>query len=93
VLLCLPLRGAAVDKCDCDKLDFEAAKALNKEGLNRFVQDRNIIAALNDRLVGFIELVRRNSSQCHISTLFPLCCVLPFWLREMKYHYKPYVAV
>ncbi|XP_056295354.1 desmin [Pseudoliparis swirei] len=52
------VRGAAVDKCDCDKLDFEAAKALNKEGLNRFVQDRNIIAALNDRLVGFIELAR-----------------------------------
>ncbi|XP_034399720.1 vimentin [Cyclopterus lumpus] len=53
-------RGAAVDKCDCDcdTLDFVAAKALNKEGRNRFVQDRNIIAALNDRLVGLIELAR-----------------------------------
>ncbi|TNN63403.1 Vimentin [Liparis tanakae] len=54
------LRGAAVDKChcDCDEVDFEAAKALGKEGRNRFVQDRNVIAALNDRLVGLIELAR-----------------------------------
>ncbi|XP_068449815.1 vimentin [Clinocottus analis] len=52
------VRGAAVDKCDCDKLDFVAAKALNKEGLNRFVQDRDIIASLNDRLVRLIELAR-----------------------------------
>ncbi|KAM8732632.1 low molecular weight neuronal intermediate filament [Acanthopagrus schlegelii] len=50
------VRGAAVDKCDCDKLDFVAAKELNKEGLTRFVQDRNVIAALNDRLVRLIEL-------------------------------------
>ncbi|XP_036932690.1 peripherin isoform X2 [Acanthopagrus latus] len=50
------IRGAAVDKCDCDKLDFVAAKELNKEGLTRFVQDRNVIAALNDRLVRLIEL-------------------------------------
>ncbi len=55
-----PLRAAAVDECDCDKLDFVAAKALNKEGLNQFVQDRTIIAALNDRLVRLIELVRTN---------------------------------
>lgn len=56
-----PLRGAAVDKCDCDKLDFVAAKELNKEGLTRFVQDRTVIAALNDRLVRLIELVRTNT--------------------------------
>lgn len=54
-----PLR--AVDECDCDKLDFVAAKVLNKEGLNRFVQDRTIIAVLNDRLVRLIELVRTNT--------------------------------
>ncbi|KAG8003902.1 Peripherin, partial [Nibea albiflora] len=47
---------AAVDKCDCDKLDFVAAKAINREGLNQFVKDRTIIAALNDRLVKLIEL-------------------------------------
>ncbi|XP_034454059.1 desmin [Hippoglossus hippoglossus] len=54
------VRRAAADKCDCDcdKLDFVAAKSLNKEGLNRFAQDRTVIAALNDRLVGLIELAR-----------------------------------
>lgn len=51
-----PARGAAADECDCDKLDFVAARSLNKEGLNRFVQDRAILAALNDRLVKLIEL-------------------------------------
>ncbi|GAA6223044.1 peripherin-like [Lates japonicus] len=50
------VRGAAVDECDCDKLDFVAAKSLNKEGLYRFVQDRTVISALNDRLVKLIEL-------------------------------------
>lgn len=51
-------RSAATDKCGCDMLDFVAARTLNKEGLNRFVHDRTIIAALNDRLVRLIELVR-----------------------------------
>lgn len=51
-----PARSAPNDKCDCDKLDFIAARSLNEEGLNRFVQDRTIIAALNDRLVKLIEL-------------------------------------
>lgn len=55
------LRGAAAGECDCDKFDFESAKALNKEGLNRFVQDRTFIAALNDRLVRLIKLVRTNT--------------------------------
>ncbi|CAJ1058883.1 plasticin [Xyrichtys novacula] len=50
------IRAAAVDKCDCDKLDFVAAKQLNKEGLNQFIQDRTSIAALNDRLVRLIKL-------------------------------------
>lgn len=49
-------RSAATDKCGCDMLDFVAARTLNKEGLNRFVHDRTIIAALNDRLVRLIEL-------------------------------------
>lgn len=80
--LCNHRRSAGVDECDCDKLDFVAARTLNKDGLNRFVQDRTIIAALNDRLVRLIELVRTNyySSQNHISTLFPLCCVMLLFL-------------
>ncbi|CAL1613780.1 unnamed protein product [Knipowitschia caucasica] len=49
-------RKAAVDSCDCDKFDFGASRILNKESLSRFVQDRTIIAALNDRLVKLIEL-------------------------------------
>ncbi|XP_029369108.1 type III intermediate filament [Echeneis naucrates] len=53
-----PARGVAVDDCDCDKLDFVAAKSLNKEGLSRFVQDRTVISALNNRLVRLIELAR-----------------------------------
>ncbi|KAI3351598.1 hypothetical protein L3Q82_020436 [Scortum barcoo] len=69
-----PARVAAVDECDCDKLDFVAAKALNKEGLQRFVQDRTIIAALNDRLVRVIELARcfeeeNESLECQIVEL------------------------
>ncbi|XP_045886392.1 desmin [Micropterus dolomieu] len=68
------LRVAAVEKCDCDKLDFVAAKALNKEGLNRFVQDRTIIATLNDRLVRLIELAHcfeeeNESLECQIVKL------------------------
>ncbi|XP_076005386.1 desmin, partial [Genypterus blacodes] len=51
-------RGAAADECECDKLDFVAAKLLNKEGLKQFAQDRVVIAALNDRLANLIELGR-----------------------------------
>uniref|UniRef100_A0A3Q3GYX8 Peripherin-like n=1 Tax=Labrus bergylta TaxID=56723 RepID=A0A3Q3GYX8_9LABR len=59
---------------DCDKLDFVAAKALNKDGLNRFIQDRTIIAALNDRLVRLIELAHcfeeeNESLECQIVDL------------------------
>ncbi|XP_023253787.1 peripherin-like [Seriola lalandi dorsalis] len=68
------VRGAAADDCDCDKLDFAAARSLNKEGLSRFAQDRTIIAALNDRLVRLIELAhcfeRDNESlECQIVEL------------------------
>ncbi|TKS72181.1 Vimentin [Collichthys lucidus] len=68
------VRSAAVDKCDCDKLDFVAAKAINREGLNQFVKDRTIIAALNDRLVKLIELARcfeeeNESLECQIVEL------------------------
>lgn len=38
--------------------DFSAAQALNREGLMRFSQERSIIAALNDRLVVLIDMVR-----------------------------------
>ncbi|XP_070693316.1 low molecular weight neuronal intermediate filament [Pempheris klunzingeri] len=67
-------RAATVDECDCDKLDFVAAKALNKEGLSQFVQDRTIIAALNDRLVRLIELAHcfeeeNESLECQIVEL------------------------
>nr|XP_040029428.1 desmin [Gasterosteus aculeatus aculeatus] len=51
-------RGAALDECHCEQFDFVAAKALNKEGLQRFVQDRHIIATLNDRLVRLMDLAR-----------------------------------
>ncbi|KAF0039897.1 hypothetical protein F2P81_008132 [Scophthalmus maximus] len=67
-------RRAAVDECDCDKLDLVAARSLNKEGLNQFAQDRTVIAALNDRLVGLIELARcfeeeNESLECQIVEL------------------------
>lgn len=51
-----PARSVDTCDCDCDKLDFVAARSLNEDGLNRFVQDRTIIAALNDRLIKLIEL-------------------------------------
>ncbi|XP_039872460.1 peripherin [Simochromis diagramma] len=68
------LRAAAVDECNCDKLDFAAARAQNKEGLDQFVQDRTVIAALNDRLVRLIELARcfeddNESLECQITEL------------------------
>ncbi|XP_020779229.2 peripherin [Boleophthalmus pectinirostris] len=67
-------RNAAIGKCDCDKLDFVASRTLNKEGLNRFVHDRVIIAALNDRLVKLIELAHcfeeeNESLECQIVDL------------------------
>uniref|UniRef100_A0A3Q1GE12 Vimentin-related 2 n=1 Tax=Acanthochromis polyacanthus TaxID=80966 RepID=A0A3Q1GE12_9TELE len=66
--------SATADDCDCDKFDFVAAKALNKEGLHQFVQDRTIIAALNDRLVRLIELAHcfeeeNESLECQIIEL------------------------
>ncbi|KAM9741826.1 vimentin [Menidia menidia] len=68
------IRGAAADECDCDKLDFVAAKALNKESLSRFVHERTIISALNDRLVRLIDLARcfeeeNDSLECQIIEL------------------------
>uniref|UniRef100_A0A3P9LKG6 IF rod domain-containing protein n=1 Tax=Oryzias latipes TaxID=8090 RepID=A0A3P9LKG6_ORYLA len=71
----LPVRGAVTDECCCgDKLDFVAAKALNKEGLNRFVQERSTIAFLNDRLVRLIEVAhcfeeQNEALQCQITEL------------------------
>jgi len=67
-------RGAAADECDCDKLDFVAARELNKEGLDQFVKDRTVIAALNDRLVRLIELAHcfeeeNESLECQIEEL------------------------
>ncbi|KAM3867008.1 vimentin [Diretmus argenteus] len=67
-------RGVAADQCACDKLDFVAARALNKEGLSRFVQERTVIAALNDRLARLIELARcfeeeNESLECQIMEL------------------------
>lgn len=68
-------RAASADECGCDKLDFAAAKVLNKEGLDRFVQERTVIAALNDRLVGLIELVRSNTANDASALHSALCCV------------------
>uniref|UniRef100_A0A3B3Z5Q7 IF rod domain-containing protein n=1 Tax=Poecilia mexicana TaxID=48701 RepID=A0A3B3Z5Q7_9TELE len=58
----------------CDKIDFVAAKALNKVGLDRFVQERTTMAALNNRLVKLIELAHcleeeNGSLECQISDL------------------------
>ncbi|XP_061581651.1 low molecular weight neuronal intermediate filament [Cololabis saira] len=68
------VRAAAVDECECDKFDFVAAKSLNKEGLNQFIQERNTIAVLNDRLVRLIELAHsfeeeNESLECQIAAL------------------------
>ncbi|XP_016413747.1 desmin-like isoform X1 [Sinocyclocheilus rhinocerous] len=43
---------------ECPELDFAAARALNMEGVARFVNERSVIAALNDRLAGLIDVVR-----------------------------------
>ncbi|XP_016423353.1 vimentin-1/2-like [Sinocyclocheilus rhinocerous] len=42
---------------ECPELDFAAARALNKEGVAQFVHERSVIAALNDRLAGLIDVV------------------------------------
>ncbi|XP_051774274.1 desmin [Ctenopharyngodon idella] len=47
-----------VSVSECPELDFAAARALNKEGVARFVHERSVIAALNDRLAGLIDVVR-----------------------------------
>lgn len=56
----ISVRPAGVDHCGCDIFDFAAAKALNNKGLNHLFQECTTIAALNNRLVSFIELVRTN---------------------------------
>lgn len=50
---------------ECPELDFAAARALNKEGVARFVHERSVIAALNDRLAGLIEVVRHENVHTH----------------------------
>ncbi|KAF7707279.1 glial fibrillary acidic protein [Silurus meridionalis] len=47
-----------VSTIDWPEPDFSAARALNREGLMRFSQERSIMAALNDRLVFLIDMVR-----------------------------------
>ncbi|MCI4379925.1 hypothetical protein PGIGA_G00234050 [Pangasianodon gigas] len=47
-----------VSMIDWPEPDFSAARALNREGLMRFSQERSIIAALNDRLAVLIDMVR-----------------------------------
>ncbi|KAG7329145.1 hypothetical protein KOW79_007319 [Hemibagrus wyckioides] len=47
-----------VSMIDCPEPDFSAARALNRESLMRFSQERSIIAALNDRLAFLIDMVR-----------------------------------
>ncbi|KAG7465077.1 hypothetical protein MATL_G00172260 [Megalops atlanticus] len=48
--------GAAV--CEFEEPDFEAARTLNREAVSRFVKERTLIAALNDRLAFLIETAR-----------------------------------
>lgn len=50
---------------ECPELDFAAARALNKEGVARFVSERSVIAALNDRLAGLINVVRHENVHTH----------------------------
>lgn len=49
---------AGVSMIDWPEPDFSAARALHREGLMRFSQERSIIAALNDRLAVLIDMVR-----------------------------------
>ncbi|GAA6097696.1 type III intermediate filament [Tachysurus ichikawai] len=49
---------SGVSMIDCPEPDFSAARALNRESLMRFTQERSIIAALNDRLAVLIDMVR-----------------------------------
>ncbi|XP_073677245.1 desmin [Garra rufa] len=49
---------AGVSVRECPELDFAAARALNREGVARFVHERSVIAVLNDRLAGLIDVVR-----------------------------------
>lgn len=86
VVLCPCLRGVNVHKCDYDEFNFVAAKSLNKEGLNRFVQDHTTIAALNDRLVRLIELVRTNTVTAPDDTSALSLCYLKLFLFM---HYVP----
>lgn len=71
-------RAATTDECDCDKLDFAAAKALSKEGLGQFSQERTTIAVLNDRLVRLIEMVREVLTTSHRThqCCFHFCCLV-----------------
>ncbi|XP_023656281.1 vimentin [Paramormyrops kingsleyae] len=54
--------------------DFEEARTQNKEAVSRFVQERGVIAALNDRLAVLVEMVRcleeeNKSLECEILEL------------------------
>lgn len=71
-------RAATTDECDCDKLDFAAAKALSEEGLDQFSQERTTIAVLNDRLVRLIEMVREVLTTSHRTRqcCFHFCCLV-----------------
>ncbi|XP_018602108.1 glial fibrillary acidic protein [Scleropages formosus] len=48
--------GAA--DCPWQEPDFEEARALNREGVSRFVRERTLIAELNDRLAFLVETAR-----------------------------------
>ncbi|KAJ8398011.1 hypothetical protein AAFF_G00433580 [Aldrovandia affinis] len=50
-------RGGAVDDQYAEP-DFEAARIVNREAVSRFVRERALIAALNDRLAFLIETAR-----------------------------------
>ncbi|XP_055034850.2 keratin, type II cytoskeletal 7 isoform X1 [Misgurnus anguillicaudatus] len=49
---------ASVSLSECSGPDFAAFRTLNKEGAARFVSERSVIAALNDRLAVLIDVVR-----------------------------------
>ncbi|TSQ81035.1 Glial fibrillary acidic protein [Bagarius yarrelli] len=53
----IPSSVSGVSMMDCPEPDFSAARAVNRESLMRFSQERSIIAALNDRLAVLIDMI------------------------------------
>lgn len=75
--------------------DFAAARALNREGLMRFSQERSIIATLNDRLAVLIDMVRLGEAAlcdrvqnnwAHVKCFTHSTTSLVFYLTQKAYY-------